>query len=128
MAVVAVGDFDVAQVEAMIKQHFSSIPRAASSARPRVVAAVPDNVAPLIAITSDAEATSSSFTIAYKHPRKLVSTVGDYRTQIAEGLYCLDAECAPPRDRAEARCFLFASVGEGAFSLARFRPWSFPPT
>ena len=86
MAVIAVGDFDVAQVEAMIKNHFGSIPQA-SNARPRVVATVPDNVAPLIAITSDAEATGSSVMVGYKHPHKIVATVGDYRAEIVERLY-----------------------------------------
>jgi zinc protease len=116
MAVVAVGDFDVPQVESMIKQHFGSIPRTAANARPRVVVAVPDNAAPLIAIASDAEATSSSFTIAYKHPRKLVTTVGDYRTQIAEGLYTfmLNARLREMAQKPDAP-FLSASVGEAGF-------------
>jgi zinc protease len=116
MAVVAVGDFDVAQVEAMIKQHFGSIPRAASNARPRVAAAVPDNATPLIAITSDAEATGSSFTIAYKRQHKLVATVGDYRTQIAEGLYTsmLNARLREIAQKPDAP-FLFASVFTSGF-------------
>ncbi len=116
MAVVAVGDFDVAQVEAMIKQHFGSIPRATSNARPRVAAAVPDNATPLIAITSDAEATGSSFTIAYKRPHKLVTTVGDYRTQIAEGLYTsmLNARLREIAQKPDAP-FLFASVSISGF-------------
>ena len=116
MAVVAVGDFDVAQVESMIKQHFGAIPRAAAGARPRVAVAVPDNTTPLIAITSDVEATASSVTIGYKHPRKIVATFGDYRTQIAEGLYSemLNARLREVAQQPDAP-FLSAAVGVGPF-------------
>lgn len=116
MAVIAVGDFDVAQVESMIKQHFGPIPRAASSARPRVAVTVPDNATPLIAITSDPEATSSSLTIAYKQPRKVVTTVGDYRTQIAEGLYLsmLNARLREMTQKPDAP-FLAAGVAKSSF-------------
>ena len=116
MAVIAVGDFDVSQVESMIKQHFGSIPRAPKSARPRISVPVPDNATPLIAITSDPEATSSRVTIAYKQPRKLVVTVGDYRTQIIEGLYLsmLNARLREMAQKPDAP-FLGAGVAKSAF-------------
>src|SRR6476620_1776191 len=52
MAVVAVGDFDPAKIEALIKQHFSSIPKA-TNPRSRTEATIPDNATPLVAIAKD---------------------------------------------------------------------------
>src|SRR3954468_2559391 len=86
MAVVAVGDFDVATVEALIKKNFSGIPMP-KNPRPRPSIAVPNNTAPLVGVASDPEATSSSFLFGYKRPRTVVATVGDLRTQLAERLY-----------------------------------------
>src|SRR5260370_32407298 len=53
MAVVAVGDFDVAQVESMIKQHFGAIPRAAAGPPPPRAGPRPSKNTPLLAITPD---------------------------------------------------------------------------
>src|SRR3954468_23226052 len=50
-AVVAVGDFDPAPIEALIKKHFSAIPPA-TKPRPRVIATIPDNATPLVAIAT----------------------------------------------------------------------------
>src|SRR6185436_2254927 len=64
-AVVAVGDFDPAKIEALIKEKFGVIPKPVG-ARPRPTPDVPDNSAPLIAIASDKENTSSSVELEYK--------------------------------------------------------------
>jgi zinc protease len=85
-AVVAVGDFDPAQIEALIKKHFGSIPRA-TNPRPRTVADVPDNKEPLIAVASDKEATGSSVEVVFKMPFEQSKTVGDYRRDLMEELY-----------------------------------------
>ena len=115
MAVIAVGDFDVAAVEALIKRHFGGI-RAPRTPRSRTNATVPNNIAPLIAIVSDAEATSSGITIGYKRPRKIVATVGDYRTQLAERLYfgMLNARLAEIAQQPDP-AFLGASVDMSGF-------------
>ena len=86
MAVIAVGDFDVATVEGLIRKHFGGLamPR---NPRPRTVATVPDNTTPLVAIASDPEVTSSSFTVGFKRPSRVVTTVGDYRSRMAINLY-----------------------------------------
>ena len=115
MAVVAVGDFDVAQIEGLIKKHFSGI-RQVPKARPRTLAEVPNNATPLIAIVSDVEAPSSAVTIGYKRPRKVVVTVGDYRTQLAERLYLsmLNARLNEMAQKPDAP-FLGASVSNSSF-------------
>ena len=86
MAVVAVGDFDPARIETLIRQHFSRIaPRA--NPRPRTLADVPGNRAPLVAIATDREATSSAVDVIFKMPRQKTTTVADYRRDLIEGLY-----------------------------------------
>jgi zinc protease len=86
MAVVAVGDFDKTQIEQLIKQHFSGIAKR-SNARPRVAIDVPDNVAPLVAVATDKEATSSNFNVTFKLPHQETKTVGDYRRDLTARLY-----------------------------------------
>jgi zinc protease len=86
MAVVAVGDFDPANIESLIKKHFSRIQKPSNAPR-RVMYEVPGNTAPLIAIASDREATNSNLTLAFKMPSSDIKTVGDYRQALAERLY-----------------------------------------
>ena len=86
-AVVAVGDFDVAAIEAQIKKHFSGIPKAAANAPKRTLADVPGNKEPLIAIASDKEATGSDVELIFKLPVEKTKTVGDYRRDLMERLY-----------------------------------------
>ncbi|HYC52752.1 MAG TPA: insulinase family protein [Gemmatimonadaceae bacterium] len=64
-AIVAVGDFDKAQVEAWIKEQFSRIPRSARP-RPRPAVTVPDHRETLVAIATDPEETNSSVSVVYK--------------------------------------------------------------
>lgn len=85
MAVVAVGDFDAAQIEGIIKQHFTGIP-AARNPRPRIVADVPGNTAPLIAVATDKEAPNSQVQLMFKLPLDTQRTVADYRRMLASRL------------------------------------------
>src|SRR5438067_6115999 len=77
-AVIAVGDFDPAVIEAQIRKHFGGIPAASPNAPKRTLYDVPGNKAPLVAIASDKEATSSSVDLIFKRPAKAMKTVGDY--------------------------------------------------
>ena len=86
MAVIAVGDFDPNRIETLIRQHFSRIPRRPTP-RPRAVIEVPDNRAPLVAIATDREASSSGVNVIFKRPPDDLKTVGDYRRALVEGLY-----------------------------------------
>ncbi len=86
MSVVAVGDFDVKEMERSIKEHFSNIP-SATNLRERMLFPVPDHKEHLFTITSDPEATSSRVSVMYKHPLEPEKTAGDYRRHIVEMLY-----------------------------------------
>ena len=86
MAVVAVGDFNVADIEAKIRAHFSRIP-ARPNAPKRPIAPVPGNRAPLIAIASDKEAVTTDVSLYYKLPHLVSTTVGDYRRDLIGSLY-----------------------------------------
>jgi zinc protease len=85
MAVVAVGDFDPTQIEALIKKHFSPIPKAVNP-RKRTEATIPDNATPLVAITKDKEAQGSSVELLFKMPKPQMKTVGDYRRMLIQDL------------------------------------------
>ena len=85
-AVVAVGDFDPAQIEAQIKKHFSGIPKPVNPPK-RTFPDVPGNKDPLIAIASDKEATGSDIEVVYKLPSEKTQTVADYRRDLTQRLY-----------------------------------------
>ena len=80
------GRFDKAAVEALLKQHFASMP-AAKAPRPRPAFTVPDHPDTLFAIATDKEATSTSVAVYDKLPPRDERTVGAYRQQMVEQLY-----------------------------------------
>ena len=86
MAVVAVGDFDKAAIEALIKSHFASIP-AALAPRPRLASPVPDQPGTQYAVLTDPEATTTNITVFRKTPAREQATVGAYRQQMVEQLF-----------------------------------------
>lgn len=85
-AVAVVGDIDVKEVEAKIKQMFGGIQNPANE-RTRVIYEVPDNKEPLISICSDKEATNSMVLVLYKHKAKKIVTVEDYKHYLEAQLY-----------------------------------------
>jgi zinc protease len=115
MAVVAVGDFAPAEVEARIKAEFASLPRA-TSPRPRPAVPVPAHAEPLFTIETDPEATTTNVAIWTKMPHRPMATVGDERRTIAEHLYntMLTARLDEIRRRPGAP-FLFAASRSGGF-------------
>jgi len=86
MAVILVGDFDMDKMEAMIKQHFSSIPNPANERKVQQWP-VPDHKELRIAKATDKEAPYTVVQINYKHNREDFKTVGDYRNHIMYNLY-----------------------------------------
>ena len=86
MAVVAVGDFDKAKVERMIRQQFASWP-ARKSERQRPVYPVPDHDSTLVTIATDSEATRSTVAVYYMQPLHPQRTVGDFREEMLGSLY-----------------------------------------
>lgn len=86
MSVIAVGDFDPAKIEALIRQHFSAIPKSPAKARVRAEATIPENATPLVAITKDREAQGSSVELLFKMKKPEMKTVGDYRRSLIQNL------------------------------------------
>jgi zinc protease len=113
MAVIAVGDFDKASVEALIKQHFGTIP-AAKNPKPRPTYDVPATPGTRFTIATDKEATSTDVSVYALMKARNQTTVGDYRRQIVEGLYGrMLSDRLAELSRAPGAPFLAASVGSG---------------
>ena len=117
-AIIVVGDIDPDKAEARIKAHFSGI-KNPENPKERTVYDLPDNTAPLIAITTDKEATENFILIFYKHPLSSEKTLGDFRQNIMAELYTgmLNNRFNEISQKPEAP-FVFANAGYGRF-LAR---------
>ena len=83
MSVIAVGDFDPREIEALIRKAFSPIP-AARDPRERPLFPVPPHDSTLITIVTDPEATASSVALYVKRPSREDSTVGSMRRSLVE--------------------------------------------
>jgi len=83
LGVIAVGDFDKARVERMIRERFATIPPAAHP-RPRLTYQVPDHDRPAAVVVADPEATSSRVSVSWLKPVRAEVTVADYRERLAE--------------------------------------------
>ena len=84
-AVIIVGDIDVNQMEAKVKEYFSSR-EAVKNPRPRPNFDIPKNKEPLIAIATDKEATGTTLAMFWKHDKAPQGTVGDYRNSLIRQL------------------------------------------
>jgi len=113
MAVVAVGDFDLTAIEALIRERFGSLP-AAGTARARERASVPPRSDPEVFVASDPEATGTSVSVYLLRPSGTRGTIGAWRAdlleQLAAGilnerLYELTRKSNPP--------FMGAGAGRG---------------
>ncbi len=119
MAIIAVGDFDVAKMEKKIDEMFGSIPKRSDVVN-RPAEVVPDHNEMLCTIATDPEASSTSIALYYKHEPKIDRKVKDYRASMADQLYSrmlndryseLLQQANPP--------FVSASAGKGGFVRAR---------
>jgi len=88
MAVIAVGDFDPAQIEKLLKAHFGDVP-ARPNARARAKYGVPDQDSTLVAIATDKEAEYTTVSVYFKMPHRQSSTVGGYREDLTESLFSM---------------------------------------
>lgn len=86
MAVVAVGDFDAAEVEGWIRERFSAIPPHPSP-RPRPQVPVPSHDETLFAVVGDPELQVTQVSVAFKQPLRPQGTLGAYRRSLVEALY-----------------------------------------
>ena len=86
MAVVAVGDYDPARVEQLIKERFSRLTNPATR-RPRTLEAVPGHDSTLVTIVTDPEEQVSSIQLIWKHAPAPLSKLSDYKMLLARRLY-----------------------------------------
>ncbi len=86
MAVILVGDFNVDEMEKMIREHFSGLKNPEA---PKKVQSyqVPDHDDLRIAVATDKEAVYTNVQVAYFHENLNMKTVADYRQQMVHGMY-----------------------------------------
>jgi zinc protease len=86
MAVIAVGDFDKAAVEAQIKEHFTSIP-SARAPKKRPAFTVPEQPGTTYSVMTDPEATGTRVSVMGKMAARSQATIASYRQQMVERLF-----------------------------------------
>ena len=84
MAVIVVGDIEVAAAEELVRKNFSGMP--SRPAATRQVYEIPPHQETRYVFTSDKEAQASSVTVMHKRPLTELRTIADYRRSLAEGL------------------------------------------
>jgi zinc protease len=87
MAVVAVGDFDAARMESMIRLRFGSILPSDSTAPRRITYPVAPSPGTRYSVATDPEATSSTVTVVHTAPARTRRLVREYREAIVDMLY-----------------------------------------
>ncbi|MEE9373160.1 MAG: insulinase family protein [Saprospiraceae bacterium] len=114
MAVVVVGDVNVAEVENQIKTLFGSIP-AVQDARERTKFDVPRHDETLVTVASDKEASFTRIQLMYKHDKVHIKNLKDYRQNVVNALYnrMLGVRFDELRQSAEPP-FIFANSGYGS--------------
>ena len=88
MAVIVVGDIDVAEMEQKIKDHFENYKNPANE-KPRKTFEVPNHKETFVCIESDKEASGTQIQLLYKDygaPKKTV-TLNDCKDELVEGLF-----------------------------------------
>jgi zinc protease len=87
MAVVAVGDFDVTEMEGKIKSHFGKL-KNNPKAKPRTMVEIPARAQSEGLVLTDKEATNAILRIVYPITKsKDKVTIGDYRQSLVSGLF-----------------------------------------
>lgn len=84
-AVIAVGDFDIAEVEQLIKENFSEL-KNPENERNREIYGLPGNKEPLVKIVTDPEYPYNVASITYKHPEVVEKTEADLLLKMETGL------------------------------------------
>ncbi|WP_460956305.1 M16 family metallopeptidase [Spirosoma litoris] len=86
MAVIAVGDFDVKQVEGIIREKFGRIP-AVKNPKPRTEYEIPAHKDTKVVIVTDPEQPNTVVQVIYKRPEIKEKTLNDLRESIKRGLF-----------------------------------------
>jgi len=116
MAVVAIGDFDVTEVEAKIKSHFGKLKNAPKPRERYTVEMGPRQQSEGLVVT-DKEATNAILRVYYPLTKsKEQTTVADYRESIVNGLFqiMLSQRMAELTQKANPP-FIFAGSSKGGF-------------
>jgi len=111
IAIVVVGDLDVATAEQLVRQYFAALPARKSAKRP--VYPVPPHKDTRVAVATDPEAQASSLSVFHTRPLRKSQTVGDYRRDLVRSLFeaMLNARLGEIARRPDAP-FLGASSGD----------------
>lgn len=119
MAVVAVGDFNPAEVENSIRQLFSSL-SPLQNPRERGTFDIPDHDETRISLVTDPEASYSTVGIIYKHPERPFKTTSDYRERLLDRLYngMLNARLGELTQSTDPP-FIYAYSGQGSFARGK---------
>ena len=114
-AVIIVGDINVDEIEAKVKEYFNDNKMPANP-KERPYYKVPDNKEPLVAIATDKEASSANVQMFWKHAQAPKGTIGDYRQMLVRTLAenIINARFAEMAEKASAP-FLYAGGGYGSF-------------
>jgi zinc protease len=115
-AVIAVGDFEIAEIKDLINKHFNSIPPK-ENPRPKPEYPIPSHSETKFAFATDKEATQTTVSIMYKHPATLIETIADYREQTILALLniMLNNRFAEI-SRRENSPFSYAGAGKGSLT------------
>ncbi len=86
MAVIAVGDFDIKQVEGIIREKFGRIP-VVNDPKPRVQYDIPSHKDTKVIVVTDPEQPNTVIQVIYKRPEIKEKTLNDLRESIKRGLF-----------------------------------------
>ena len=114
-AVIAVGDFDVARVEELIKQDFSGL-KNPTPEKPRTKYTDPPSPGTTVVTATDAEFPYTLAEIVVKHPQTIVKTTADYLQSVRIGLFnqMLNARLGELTQKPNPP-FLYGQASYGAF-------------
>lgn len=86
MAVAAVGDFNIKEIESYIKNHFEKIPYP-EDIKQKENFPIPNHDETYFAIASDKEAMYSSVAVYYKRTPEIIRTTDDYKDRLAHQIF-----------------------------------------
>jgi len=118
MAVIAVGDFDPAQLEQQLREKFGDLQNPTHE-RPRVTVPVPHDQPTAVTVATDPELPATEVAIYDKLDHRSAATKGDFRRFLVEGLYhqMLGARFSELAEEPDAP-FLFAGSTTTSFVRA----------
>lgn len=86
MAVIAIGDLDIVEMEKKIQETFSVI-KAKREIKKRPTFSVPDQKQTLIAVETDKEAAFTSAQVLFKKPKEVAETLTDLRKEMMKSFF-----------------------------------------